>query len=155
MNVTVDINAFQQEVAGITELFATRLPDLLQVAALDGFAKIRNRVQETGKRENGAPLPEYSEDYHRRKAERYGEEAASVRNYTATGDMWRNIGIAGTDQTAQGLTVTIAGETNLAQNKINWNADRDGDFLAVSEQEENEVAENLQQEIDILFEQNF
>jgi hypothetical protein len=154
VNVVLDINEFNQDVRTLSAGFAARLPDLIQVAALDGFAKIRNRIQETGTRENGSQLPDYSESYFRNKSERYGVEAASVRNYTATGDMWRNIGITETDPTSAGLTVTVSGETSFAQNKVNWNALRDGDFLAVSEAEELQVAENLQQEIDFFFEQN-
>jgi hypothetical protein len=151
VNVSLDLNALRADVANIAQRFAEKLPDLMQVSALDGFAKIRNRIQETGIDAKGSPLPPYSDEYHDRKAERYGEEAASKRNYTATGDMWRNGGITGIQQTEQGLAVEVAGETGFAQNKMDWNADRDGDFLNVSEQEEAQMTENLQDELDAFF----
>jgi hypothetical protein len=186
MNLVLDADALRDEIKGITQRFAERLPDLLQGATLDGFAKIRNRIQESGISNKGAKYAGYSENelptlffedkatnaggrkaiedaeeagtglsYKDFKSANNGAESVAVRNLTLTGDMWRNIGITGTEQTGEGLVSTVAGETKFAQSKINWNAAQIGDFMAVSEQEETEIAENLQTEIDAFFEQNF
>lgn len=178
MEISVDIKAFSQSLLGVQKGLAEALPTILQGAALTTFAKIRNRIQETGVGNNGQAYPVYSQNelpgfffegkgnakgkaavkkaekegrgisYEEFKSANNGPASVKFRNLTLSGDMWRNIGITGTDQEKQGLVVSISGETQFAKNKMKYNSKQVGDFMSASKKEEAEATKDFQSEVD-------
>lgn len=83
------------------------------------------------------------------KAANNGEESVRVKNFTFTGDMWRNTNIISTGFDGNfKYKVEVGGKTDFAADKLEWNTERDGDILNVSEQEEKIITETSQEEVD-------
>ena len=48
------------------------------------------------------------------------------KSFEFTGEMWRKFGVVRTTVTGNGITITLGGKTDAAQNKIDWNSEREG-----------------------------
>ena len=139
--MTIPVEQLESAVEQLFRTIAEQLPDILQIQANDLKAKIRDRLQQKGIDAKGNALPEYSESYRKVKAERYGEESVSHRNYTATGEMFREWQITGVNDSGTSITVEVSGRTTAAQDKFDYNSIEDRrDITAPSEQEEADVA---------------
>lgn len=62
IGVSVDMGDFNSEIVDMQRSLAEFIPKELQRISLTTFAKIRNRIQETGKDSKGAQYPKYSDN---------------------------------------------------------------------------------------------
>lgn len=107
--------------------------DEVTTVAEDGLVLVDRRITRTGKKADGALLPDYSIGYKLEK-KRAGKYRGFV-DLTYTGKMWRDIKIVSTESTAQGVKVVVGGSTPDARVKMESNADVRGDFLQLSNAE--------------------
>lgn len=147
----ISLDQFDNAIEMLYREIAAKIPDILQIQANDLKNKIRDRIQQKGLDATGSELPEYSESYRNAKAKRYGEISVEHRNYTATGNMWRELQITGVEDNATEVVVTVEGRTQDAKDKFDWNSMEDRrDILGFTEEEEahvNEVVDEIIQEI--------
>lgn len=140
----------------LAKLIAENIPDITQTMALTGKALVQERIQEGGLSSELVSFPAYSKRYKKYKGKKQGEGATSFRNLTLSGDMWRKTGIKSAGNTSKGYEVIIGGTTEDAQDKINWNADKDGgygevgDFLSLSKDEQLVLVSDYDAELDKL-----
>lgn len=152
----MDFNAdtFQEAINGLIQDVAESTPDIVQKIALDATASIRNRIQERGVNDQEEELIAYSPAYKKQKSARYGEESVSKTNLTLTGDMWRKTTVTEAKQEGKEYVVTVGGTDDFAQNKIDWNSDRYGDIMTLSDQEKDNADETYNNEIQEIIDRN-
>jgi len=121
------------------------------IIAKETAALVRNRVQNDKVDENGASFDTYSQAvvpqwmlYSSATSDgaierlKEGEwfqsyedlkvannQPIDAKNYTNTGDMWRNTGITSIESNGSSTTVTIGGQTERAANIHAWTLERD------------------------------
>lgn len=134
----------------LAKIIAENIPDMTQTVALTSVGFIRERIQTTGQDAELVSFPSYSPGYKKYKGKKQGDNATSFRNLTLSGDMWRKTGIKSASSTAEGYTVVIGGTTQQAQDKMNYNFDEAGNFLAVSDEEEKNLTEDYDEMLDKL-----
>ena len=96
-------------------------------------ALVRRRVQNEKVNSEGVPFGTYSPFWANVRAN--NNLPTDLKNYTFSGDMWRNTGPILVDNTAASTTVTIGGQTSRAAALLGFNSERDGDLIAPNEQE--------------------
>ena len=103
------------------------------IIAEETIALIRLRVQNEKVDAEGDSFGEYSLQYELFRVA--NNQPVDAKNYTFTGDMWRDTGITEVDNTGFTTTVTIGGQTAEAAAKMAGNTLRDGPILQASEEE--------------------
>lgn len=138
---------------------------LMEMSANNGFALVSNRIQSegiAGKSYSTNKLPTY---YFQDKelnaggrslivsAKKSGEgidykswrEANGLQttfiDLSYTNRMWQDIGIIATFKTGDSYTVTVGGKDQETKDKLDWNTQRFGDFLALDAKEEEIIKE--------------
>lgn len=139
-----------ESLTNLAELIAVNIPDFTQESAITAKALIQERIQEGGQNSELASFPAYSPGYKKYKAKKQGNEAAAFRNLTLSGDMWRKTNIKSAGLNGLNYEVVIGGTTQDAQDKINFNAEQIGDFLSVSEKEEQVLKNDYDEKLDKL-----
>lgn len=113
-----------------------------------------------------------------KKSQKKGKEGVSYKDWREfnglqtnhidlkfSGDMWRDIDVISNESSAHGV-VTIVGAKNSITRKsgksslktddlMEFNSDRYGDIMAISQEEENELAMALDAELQFMFDQAF
>lgn len=123
---------------------------MVQVAS-DAIALIKQRVQERGLNPKGSPYPAYSKSYLEKK-KKAGKYRGFV-DFTLTGRTLGNVKSTGSldvvsskDELNSGIAV-IKPTTQFEQDKLNWNTEKKGDILALSEQEKIRLTDLYEQGI--------
>jgi hypothetical protein len=71
---------------------------------------------------------------------RLSGELNAYKNFFWTGEMWKKTGITARKLSANGFKIRIAGRTPAAQDKLDWNSEREGiNLLDVTPTEEKEL----------------
>lgn len=109
------------------------------IIAQETAALIRLRVQNEKVDAEGDSFGEYSLQYELFRIA--NNMPVDAKNYTFTGDMWRDTGVTDVENTGFTTTVTIGGQTAEAEAKMAANTFRDGPILEVSEEEEEFIIE--------------
>ena len=132
----------------INELIQTRPAEALKIG-FDTKALVRLRVQQTGKKADGAPFPKYTPAYlkYKTKIGRY----TGKTDLTLTGRMFVNTLPEITENTRNATTVEIKGGNDFTQLKLDVNsalyktnilepnAEEEADILAAYEQRTNRI----------------
>lgn len=137
------ISQLSADIEAFADYMVSQLPEIVQTAGLTAVAKVKDRVQSTGKDSRGNSFGDYDPKYKRRKAARYGEESARFKNFTLTGNMWREVTVTDVNDDGKTVSATVAARTTGAQDKINWNSERDGNILLLSESENSEIMQDV------------
>lgn len=130
-------------------------PDTVAESAITAASLIQNRIQETGIGSDGSQLGEYTNDLYKQKRAARGLPTSYV-NLDFTGDMWRDIKLIEV-KTSRGLTTAkIGAQFQENDDKLFYNSIRyDDDILAVTSEEEEELAEILNDGLQALVNLNF
>lgn len=164
----------------IEELNATRERESILIAQ-ESAALVRNRVQNEKVDSNGSSFGSYStavvpqwmlwgkslsqgaEDRIRegdwfqsytdlREANNLPTDAI---NFTFSGAMWKNIGVIGVENTNDSTTVAFGGQTERAENILDWQSDKHGNIIELNEQERQFILEAHSERIGNLFAKYF
>lgn len=120
--------------------------DEMTTIAQDGLVLVDRRITRQGLSSTGKPLPDYSPGYKLEK-KRAGKYRGIV-DLTFTGEMWRRTKIVSKFQDGGGKTTVIVGASDAeTQAKMENNADLRGDYLALSEQEEEILVTDSQERL--------
>lgn len=103
------------------------------IIAEETVALIRLRVQNEKVNAQGDSFGSYSVEYELFRIE--NNQPVDAKNFTFTGDMWRDTGITSVETTGFTTTVMIGGQTQEAADKLFFNTERDGEILEASEDE--------------------
>lgn len=146
----MNLEQYIQELRDFASNVQRNIPEIMVQAANDGLADIETRITSSGQDEFGNVFGHYVEgrykDYRREK----GLEADFV-TLQNTNRMWSNISIVAVKTAGFLTTVTIGGQLEETQNKLEWNSDRyETDILALSEQEVADITDTVEKEIEIL-----
>ena len=152
---------------------ATREADSIQIAS-ELRALVRNRVQNEKTDANGSSFGGYSEKvvpqyyYYGRSLSEGAEDKVKegdwflsyedfrednnlqteAKDFTFSGDMWRNTGVVDVRNTNASTAVTYGGQTTRAAELISYHSDREGlSIIAASEQEVQFVTEAHEERI--------
>ena len=168
--IVTDINAMMID-------FVEQIPNVSQKLALQGAAMLKLRIQQKGQRADGSSLGTYSDAElptfffkpgKKLKKDEFGENILEQNDHlsykewrkehglqtehvdlTFTGDMFRRLGITSAGLESAGLyVVTIGGTTGEAQKKFDYNAERYGDIMQLSDAEEDMLLDALSDELD-------
>lgn len=99
---------------------------IITVASNDLAAKISNRVITTGENAKGGLFTPYSQRYARKRTGKGLQ--VTYKDFQFSGGretMWANFGLKEITEQGNIITAVIAGQTNEAQDKINWNSARE------------------------------
>lgn len=136
---------FNQEINSLAQQIAAGIPDIIQILALDSKAKIQDRIQEKGKTSEETSFPEYSPGYKKKRAKN-GRQTNHV-DLTYTGGMFRRMGIVSAGQQGAEYVVSVGGQDGISQDKIDWNSERYGDIMNLTDKEEQDLEETYNNEI--------
>lgn len=125
MAITIQVDEFAESIDSLYESIAKRLPEIMQIRAMDLRAVIKDRIQQRGEDGSGRKMEDYAQSYRKVKAERYGEESVAFRNYTASGNMWQELQITDVEDSPDEVVIVIAGRTADAQKKFNYPSEPD------------------------------
>ena len=106
-----------------------KLQDSLETALNEVWAKnmisrITDRVETEGKSAKGGKFSPYDSKYLKWKQKKKGFKQTD-KNFTLTRDMWDRFGVTNTSKTPGFLEVTLSGTNSFAQDKMNWNSERE------------------------------
>ena len=117
---------------------------MVQIAG-NAIAMIKQRVQEKGLNPAGNKYPAYNKSYQKMK-EKAGKYKGFV-DFSLTNRMWGNIKtISPKDELDKGIAV-IKATTEFEQNKLDWNTEKKGDILALSDDEKKKLVEYYEEGI--------
>lgn len=160
MATSLNIDQFNTSIGIMLKNIAEGVPDIVQTVGLDAIALIRNRIQEKGLNAQEQELAGYSAAYKKRK-EDLGKDVGFT-NLTLTGDMLRKLAITSAQQEGQKYVVLVGGKDKFSQDKIDGNSFGNGkggggnygDILEVSDKEEEDLAEVMDDEIQKIINQS-
>ena len=137
---------FAQRLKKVVEVLnATREEESI-VIAQETVALIRLRVQNDKVDAEGVSFGSYSLGYEIFRT--LNNQPIDAKNYTFTGQMWRDTGITDVQDTGGTTTVTIGGQTDRAASLMEYNTTRDGvEILEASEEEEEFIREAHEERI--------
>ena len=118
------------------ELTNNRSRDVLLVAH-ESLALIRLRVQSSGIDADGQSFGFYSAQYEKERERR--NLRTDFIDLTATGGMWRELEITIEADEEEISTALVQGRTTRAIDLLEYNSDRYGDLLRLSDDEEDKV----------------
>lgn len=124
---------------------------MVQVAS-NAIVLIKQRVQEKGLNPDGAKYPEYSKGYLKYK-KKEGKYRGFV-DFSFTARMWDNIKLVSPKEELNEGIAVIKGTTSFEQNKLNWNTEKKGEILALSEKEKEKLVRLYEQGILNMFRKN-
>ena len=96
-------------------------------------ALIRRRVQNEKVNSEGDIFGFYSPAWA--KVREDNNLPTEAKDFTFTGEMWRDTGVLAADNTNASTTVVIGGQTQRAIELLAFNSERDGNLLAPSDEE--------------------
>ena len=136
---------FAQRLKKVVEVLnATREEESI-VIAQETVALIRLRVQTDKVDAEGSSFGSYSLGYEIFRT--LNNQPTDAKNYTFTGQMWRDTGITDVQDTGGTTTVTIGCQTDRSESLMEYNTDRDGPILEASEEEEDFIREAHEERI--------
>ena len=124
---------------------------MTQVAS-NAIVMVKQRVQEKGLNPEGAKYSPYSKSYQKAK-EKAGKYRGFV-DFSLTNRMWSNIKIVSDKAELDLGTAVIKATTTFEQDKLNWNTEKKGEILALSESEKKTLVNNYEQGILNIFRKN-
>ena len=123
----------------VIEKLEDELPNtFFEVWAKDMISRITYRVGTEGKSAKGGKFSPYDPKYLKWKQKKKGFKQTD-KNFTLTTDMWDRFGITNTSKTPGFLEVTLAGTNSFAQDKMNWNSEREGISVIDASKEDREA----------------
>lgn len=150
-----DITQFVNNVKNFVRDVEESYPDTVAEAAISAASLIQNRIQETGLGSNGSQLGEYEEGIYKTKRAGRGLPTSFV-NLTFTGDMWNDIRLLEVKKNQGLITATIGAQFQENDDKLFYNSVRyDDDILNITSEEEEEIAEVLDDGLQALANLNF
>lgn len=156
----------------VDELNATREEDAILIGK-ESIALVRLRVQNDKVDSNGNSFGSYSQAlvpqwYFYGKSLSQGAEdrvksgdwfqsyedlrlannlPVDAKNFTFSGEMWKNIGVTAVNTTGTSVTVTIGGQTQSAADKLSYQEPDNGNIIELNEQEERYIQEAAEERI--------
>lgn len=152
MATGLNIDQFNNGINAMLRDIADNVPNIVQVIAVDAKALVRNRIQEKGLNAEEQELAGYSPAYKKRK-QKAGKDVGFT-NLTFSGDMFRKIDIVEAGQRGSEYVVTIGGKDKLSEDKVEWNSERYGDIMDVSDEEEKLLAQSVDDQIQNIINQS-
>jgi hypothetical protein len=123
------------------------------IAGKDLTALIRLRVQK-GERADGGSFKPYAELTKKIRASK-GKQT-NFKDFTFTGEMWRNFGEKGTSKSGNEVKITIGGKTSDSEYKISENTEREEFSIIKPSESELALVENiLKENIEDFIKQSF
>jgi hypothetical protein len=129
--------------AAINELKANRVKETT-LMILDEIALIKRRVINEGKNSDGGGFEPYSPHYLKVRQKR---KMSTFRNFTFTTAMWKSVVAKIIANTDVSTTYVIGSQDPELQERIDINKDRSGDFLKMSDEEQNLLHELNRQRV--------
>lgn len=136
---------FAQRLKKVVEVLNATREEQSVIIAKETVASIRLRVQNDKVDAEGSSFGSYSLGYEIFRT--LNNQPIDAKNYTFTGEMWRDTGITDVQDTGGTTTVTIGGQTDRAESLMEYNTTRDGPILEASEEEEDFIREAHEERI--------
>lgn len=136
---------FAQRLKKVVEVLNATREEQSIIIAKETVASIRLRVQNDKVDAEGVSFGSYSLGYEIFRT--LNNQPIDAKNYTFTGQMWRDTGITDVQDTGGTTTVTIGGQTDRAERLMEYNTTRDGPILEASEEEEEFIREAHEERI--------
>ena len=136
---------FAQRLKKVVEVLNATREEQSVIIAKETVASIRLRVQTDKVDAEGSSFGSYSLGYEIFRT--LNNQPIDAKNYTFTGQMWRDTGITDVQDTDGTTTVTIGGQTDRAESLMQYNTDRDGPILEASEEDEEFIREAHEERI--------
>lgn len=136
---------FAQRLKKVVEVLNATREEQSVIIAKETVASIRLRVQNDKVDAEGVSFGSYSLGYEIFRT--LNNQPIDAKNYTFTGQMWRDTGITDVQDTGGTTTVTIGGQTDRAESLMEYNTTRDGPILEASEEDEEFIREAHEERI--------
>lgn len=136
---------FAQRLKKVVEVLNATREEQSIIIAKETVASIRLRVQNDKVDAEGVSFGSYSLGYEIFRT--LNNQPIDAKNYTFTGQMWRDTGITDVQDTGGTTTVTIGGQTDRAERLMEYNTTRDGPILEASEEDEEFIREAHEERI--------
>ena len=120
--------------------------------ALDAIALIKQRIIGTGRNAEGEQFKDYSKRYKafKKKAGKY----RGFVDFSFSTRMWANIKLVSSDSQLRKGIAKISATTTFEQDKLNWNTEKKGEILALSDYERDMLLDIYDEKILNIFRRN-
>jgi len=148
-----NIHSFNAYMKGVIGYIVNDMLGAAEVNANEGATLLSQRIIDTGKKGDNKRIGVYSPSTKKKKIKE--GRTSSFVNLQESEQMWNNFAVI--DNSIQGKVIKtiVAGKNELANNKLEWNADRYGDFLTLTKTEEKILAKAFDSELQIILNKYF
>jgi len=154
------IEQFGQKTKLFLSVINNELPKINEICAVTALSILKQRIIDDGIGANGASLGSYSPSYV--ETRKKNNKQTNHVDLKFTGDMWRDIDVISSELKGDTAVTVVTAKNAINRGKLKTedimfnNAERYGDFMALSPEEEEQVAsvfdKELQKVIDKIFE---
>jgi len=155
------VEQFGQKTKLFLSVINDELPAINEISAVTALSILKQRIIDDGIGSNGASLGRYSPSYV--KTRKRNNKQTDHVDLQFTGDMWRDIGVVSSELKGNTAITVVTAKNSISrkggqttEDIMFNNAERYGDFMSLSPEEEQQVADvfdiELQKVIDKIFE---